>query len=162
MNLKNRCPDNSPGDTLIYTKRATLLRVPVVRRDKCALWVIRHKHTIVTASTVLYIVLQEQIIAQAQIFSPAQNAMKCIVNAANTGGGATFNSLFQQLPTLLFTAIEIVIFAYIIYSVVQAISASRQGEELTQVVQQPLITFIFMVIIVLFQSFLFGGGTTCA
>ena len=121
----------------------------------------KYRHQIVGVSTAAFIVIKAQV-AQAQIFSGATNAMKCIVTAANTGGGGgTTSALFQQLPSLIFTTIEVILFAYIVYSVVQAIAASRNGEELTQIVQQPLVTFMFLVVIVLFQAFLFGGGQTC-
>ena len=121
----------------------------------------KYKHSVVGISCAIFIVLKAQV-AQAQIFNGGINAMKCIVTAATSGGGGgTTSTLFANLPGLIFTTIEVVIFAYIVYSVVQAIAASRNGEELTQIVQQPLVTFMFMVVIVLFQTFLFGNGAAC-
>ena len=131
-------------------------------RKRCGQLARKFSQPIIGISTALYAVLQAQTVkAQTSggIFSGAQAAMKCIVTDASTGG--VTNALFQNLPAILFTSLTLVIFGYFIYTVVQSVSSYGRGEEVTHVVQQPLFTFVFVIIIFVFQSLMFGTGQGC-
>lgn len=116
--------------------------------------------SIVAVCSTLFAVFRPRIARADSIFSAAQNAMKCIITSAGAGGGAT-NALLQNLPVILFTSLQLVIFGYFIYTVVQSVSAYGRGEEVTHVVQQPLFTFVFIIIIFVFQSLMFGSSGGC-
>jgi hypothetical protein len=115
---------------------------------------LKYRQQIVAVSCTVFLILKSEIAQADSIFSGAQKAMKCIVTNASTGG--VTNALFQNLPSILFTSLTLVIFGYFIYTVVQSISSYGRGEEVTHVVQQPLFTFVFIIIIFVFQSLLFG------
>ncbi|GEM_PF-4636509 len=117
----------------------------------------RLKYKAAAVGSAIYIVVQDAVVARAQFFSGAQNAFTCIINAAS-GQSQGQSALFKQFPNLLFTGIEVIIFGIIIVAVINAASAYRQGEEITQVIQQPLVIFLCLAIIILFQTFLFGGA----
>jgi len=136
--------------------------IPHLSRKRCGQLARKFSQPIIGISTALYAVLQAQTVkAQTSggIFSGAQAAMKCIVTDASTGG--VTNALFQNLPAILFTSLTLVIFGYFIYTVVQSVSSYGRGEEVTHVVQQPLFTFVFVIIIFVFQSLMFGTGQGC-
>ena len=133
--------------------------VPNILRIKIGRFAHSNRQMIVALSSTLFIVLKAQIVRADSIFSGAQAAMKCIVTDASTGG--VTNALFQNLPAILFTSLELVIFGYFIYTVVQSVSSYGRGEEVTHVVQQPLFTFVFVIIIFVFQSLIFGAAGGC-
>lgn len=116
----------------------------------------KFKYKIVASGTTAFAIVNHPSPANAQLFKSAQSAMNCIVTSASKGN--TNGELFKQLPIIIFTALTLVIFGYFVYTVAQAISSYGRGEEVTHVVQQPLFTFIFVVIIYVFQSLMFGDG----
>jgi hypothetical protein len=91
------------------------------------------------------------------IFNPALKAMECIVSSATTGGGVT-NALLPKLPTLIFGAITLFIFAYILICLNQIFQAIRQGEEFTNLVIPFMSSFVGLLVIMIFQNLLFGSG----
>lgn len=117
-----------------------------IRRERIGKLVFKYRQSIVAVCSTLFAVFRPRIARADSIFSAAQNAMKCIITSAGAGGGAT-NALLQNLPVILFTSLQLVIFGYFIYTVVQSVSAYGRGEEVTHVVQQPLFTFVFIIII---------------
>lgn len=108
----------------------------------------------------LMLITKATLVHAESIFQPAQEAMKCIVTDASTGGVTT--AIFQNLPFILFTSLELIIFSYMIYTVIQAVSAYGQGQEVTHLVQQPVVTFSACILIFVFESVIFGGGGGCA
>ncbi|MBD2531915.1 hypothetical protein H6G97_20930 [Nostoc flagelliforme FACHB-838] len=116
----------------------------------------KYRQQIVATTCTLFTIFQSSSAKAQSIFSGAQSAMTCIVTSASQGG--VTNALFQALPSILFTSLTLVIFGYFIYTVVQSVSAYGRGEEVTHVVQQPLFTFVFVIIIFVFQSLLFGAN----
>lgn len=96
--------------------------------------------------------------ARANIFNSARQAMSCMISQASTGGGLTTSTVLSNLPAFLFTGLTIVLFGYFCFSVFQGVAAYGRGEEVSNVIQQPIFTFISVIIIVLFQSLLFGSG----
>jgi hypothetical protein len=95
--------------------------------------------------------------ARANIFAPALNAMNCIVTSASTGGGVS-NALLPKLPGLIFGAIALFIFAYILICLNQIFQAVRNGEEITNVVIPFMSSFVGLLVIMIFQNLLFGSG----
>lgn len=95
--------------------------------------------------------------ARANIFVNARNAMTCMITQASSGGGIS-TAVLNNLPGFLFTGLTIVLFGYFCFSVFQGVAAYGRGEEVSNVIQQPIFTFISVIIIVLFQSLLFGTG----
>ncbi len=147
-----KMPKNCNSSLCVSNARA---KVGQIARQYCFL--------LTAVGTTLFALIQPEI-ATAQtsggIFSGAQTAMKCIVTDASTGG--VTNALFNNLPSILFTSLTLVIFGYFIYTVVQSVSSYGRGEEVTHVVQQPLFTFVFVIIIFVFQSLMFGTGQGCS
>lgn len=117
----------------------------------------RHRQRIVSIFSSGFLITKAAIVRADSILKPAQDAMKCIVRDATSNGGVT-NAIFAQLPFILFTGLELIIFAYLIYTIVQAVSAYGQGQEVTHLVQQPVVTFLAICLIFVFQSVIFGSG----
>ncbi|MDJ0696938.1 hypothetical protein [Mastigocoleus sp. MO_188.B34] len=114
------------------------------------------KYQFVGSFTTAFAIVNHPSPANAQLFKSAQSAMKCIVDQAKTGN--TTGAIFTNLPVIIFTALTLVIFGYFLYTIATAISAYGNGQEVTHVIQQPLITFIFVVLIMVFQNLMFGSG----
>lgn len=115
---------------------------------------------LVSVTTTLLIGLQSRAARADSIFSNAQKAMECIITSASAGGAIT-NAVLTSLPMILFTALTIVLFGYFCFSVYQGVAAYGRGEEVSNVIQQPIFTFISVILIVVFQSLLFGNNTAC-
>ncbi len=115
----------------------------------------RFKYHFVVSGTTAFAIVNRPSPANAQLFDAAKKSMDCIVSSAKTG---TSNALLTNLPTIVFLALTLVIFGYFLYTVGTAISSYGKGEEITHVIQQPLFTFIFVVLIFVFQNLMFGTG----
>ncbi|WP_375491796.1 hypothetical protein [uncultured Nostoc sp.] len=116
---------------------------------------------LVSVATTLLIVLQSRAARADSIFSNAQKAMECIITSASAGGAIT-NAVLTSLPMILFTALTIVLFGYFCFSIYQGVAAYGRGEEVSNVIQQPIFTFISVILIVVFQSLLFGNNAACS
>jgi hypothetical protein len=116
---------------------------------------------LVSVATTLSIALQSKAARADSIFSNAQKAMECIITNASAGG-AISNAVLTSLPMILFTALTIVLFGYFCFSVYQGVAAYGRGEEVSNVIQQPIFTFISVILIVVFQSLLFGNNAACS
>lgn len=116
---------------------------------------------LVSVATTLSIALQSRAARADSIFSNAQKAMECIITNASAGG-AISNAVLTSLPMILFTALTIVLFGYFCFSVYQGVAAYGRGEEVSNVIQQPIFTFISVILIVVFQSLLFGNNAACS
>lgn len=90
------------------------------------------------------------------IFSAAHDAMTCIINSAGSGGAG--NAIITSLPTVIFTAIGLFLFAYFLGSTFQLVQAVRAGEEVSQLVIPILAAIIGVIVITIFQNVLFGTG----
>ncbi|MBD2438844.1 hypothetical protein H6G69_18830 [Nostoc sp. FACHB-110] len=111
---------------------------------------------LISSATTLLIVLESRPV-NAQLFNNARTAMTCMINSASSGSGIS-TGVLNSLPTILFTALTIVLFGYFCFSVFQGVAAYGRGEEVSNVIQQPIFTFISVILIVLFQNLLFGTG----
>jgi hypothetical protein len=116
---------------------------------------------LVSVATTLSIALQSTAARADSIFSNAQKAMECIITNASADG-AISNAVLTSLPMILFTALTIVLFGYFCFSVYQGVAAYGRGEEVSNVIQQPIFTFISVILIVVFQSLLFGNNAACS
>lgn len=116
---------------------------------------------LISVATTVLIGLQAKAARADSIFSNAQKAMECIITSASSGG-AISNAVLTSLPMILFTALTIVLFGYFCFSVYQGVAAYGRGEEVSNVIQQPIFTFISVILIVVFQSLLFGNNTACS
>jgi hypothetical protein len=116
---------------------------------------------LVAVTTTLLIGLQSRTARADSIFSNAQKAMECIITNASGGGGIS-NAILTKLPMILFTALTIVLFGYFCFSVYQGVAAYGRGEEVSNVIQLPIFTFISVILIVVFQSLLFGNNVACS
>lgn len=119
-----------------------------------------HRGQIVALASNVMLITKATLVRADSIFSPAQKAMTCIVTDASTDG--VVNAVFTNLPFILFTSMELIIFSYLVYTVLQAISAYGQGQEVTHLVQQPVVTFSAVILLFVFESVIFGGGGGCA
>lgn len=121
----------------------------------------KNRTWIVASGTSAYMVLKTTVYrANAQsIFKPAQDAMSCIVSQATTAGIS--NSILTNLPFILFTSLTLVFFGYFCYTLAQAIATYGQGQEVTHVIQQPLFTFICVILLLVGEAFFFGSSGGC-
>lgn len=119
-----------------------------------------HRGQIVALASNLMLITKATLVRADSIFSPAQKAMACIVTDASTAGAV--NAVLTNLPFILFTSMELIIFSYLVYTVVQAVSAYGQGQEVTHLVQQPVVTFSAVILLFVFEAVIFGGGGGCA
>lgn len=120
---------------------------------------LKYRNQILAVGTTLIVVMQGQRAEAVGLFGAAEAAMICMFQNGSTGG--TENALLQALPSVLFTALTIIIFVYFAITGIQVLKAFQGGEELTQVLQQPLIGFIVLLILYIFQNILFGASAIC-
>jgi hypothetical protein len=106
--------------------------------------------------TTLLVITSSPRAKAAGIFSSAQNAMTCIINSAGSGGAT--NTIITKLPTIIFTAVALFLFAYFLGSTFQLVQAVRAGEEVSQLVIPMLAAIIGVIVITVFQNILFGSG----
>ncbi|MBU7587004.1 MAG: hypothetical protein KAF91_29835 [Nostoc sp. TH1S01] len=116
---------------------------------------------LVSVATTLLIALQARAARADSIFSNAQKAMECVITSASSGSTIN-NAVLTSLPLILFTALTIVLFGYFCFSIYQGVAAYGRGEEVSNVIQQPIFTFISVILIVVFQSLLFGNNASCS
>lgn len=107
------------------------------------------------AFSTLLLTIKAQRVQANGIFSAAQKAMTCIINAS---GGGNSNAIISSLPSVIFTAISLFLFAYFVGSSFQLVQAVRAGEEVSQLVIPILAAIIGVIVITIFQNILFGSG----
>lgn len=87
------------------------------------------------------------------LFDPTQQALTCMF----ASGGATGNAVINSLPGVINAAITVMLFVYFIASGVKVANAIGDGQEITQVIQQPVGIFFIVLILFIAQSILFAG-----
>ncbi|MCC5618295.1 hypothetical protein LC605_25060 [Nostoc sp. CHAB 5836] len=115
----------------------------------------KYQHQIIAAGTTLIICGQTMPSFAFGLFAPTQVALTCMFASAGAAGNAVINAL----PGVLNAAITVVLFAYFIVSGVKVVSAIGDGQEITQMVQQPIGLFFVTLILYIGQSILFAGIT---
>lgn len=98
--------------------------------------------------------------AQGGLFGGAESAMDCVVQNAAGGSGIT-NALITELPGIIFSVITVIIFAYILVSLIKIFQAVQRGEEATTLIVPPLTVLAGLAVIGVVQSVLFGSSGGC-
>jgi len=87
------------------------------------------------------------------LFDPTQTALTCMFNSSGASGNAVINAL----PGVINAAITVMLFVYFVSSGVKVANAIGDGQEITQVIQQPVGIFFVTLILFIAQSILFAG-----
>ncbi|WP_341531437.1 hypothetical protein WKK05_37655 (plasmid) [Nostoc sp. UHCC 0302] len=119
-----------------------------------AQWIGKNFNSLVAVAAA-FSVLTQGTKARAGLFDPAEQAMRCMFNTSNG------NTLLQALPTVIFAALNLTLFIGLLTAAYQVFDGVQQGKELTQVAQMPLVGFVVLLILFIFQSILFTGNA-CA
>jgi hypothetical protein len=119
-----------------------------------ATWIRKNRHSLLAIGGA-YAVLTPGQKAYAGLFDPAEQAMRCMFNTSNG------NALLQALPTVIFAALNLVLFIGLLGAAYQVFDGVQQGKEMMQVAQMPLVGFAVLLILYIFQSILFTGNA-CA
>ena len=86
--------------------------------------------------------------------------MNCVITNAAGGSGIT-NALVTKLPSIIFSLITLIIFAYILVSAVKIFQAFQNGNEATTLIIPPLTVLAGVAVIGVVQSVLFGSSGGC-
>jgi hypothetical protein len=89
------------------------------------------------------------------LFDPAQIALTCMFGTAGAVGNASINAL----PAVINAAITVMLFVYFVASGVKVANALGDGQEVTQMVQQPIGIFFVTLVLFIAQNILFAGVT---
>lgn len=87
------------------------------------------------------------------LFDPMQQALSCMFSSS----GATGNAVINALPGVINAAVTVMLFIYFVASGVKVANAIGDGQEITQVIQQPVGIFFVTLILFIAQSILFAG-----
>ncbi|MBD2440558.1 hypothetical protein [Nostoc sp. FACHB-110] len=118
-------------------------------------WGRKYQHHLYATGTTL-IVSSQTFPAQAfGLFNPTQLALACMFKSS----GATGNTILSTLPGVINAAITVMLFVYFVASGVKVANAIGDGQEITQVIQQPVGIFFVTLILFIAQSILFSGVT---
>ena len=98
--------------------------------------------------------------AHGGLFGGAESAMNCVITNAAGGSGIT-NALITKLPGIIFSVITVIIFAYILVSLIKIFQAVQRGEEATTLIVPPLTVMAGVAMIGVVQSVLFGSSGGC-
>lgn len=116
-------------------------------------WGRKYQNYLYATGTTL-IVSSQALPAQAfGLFDPTQQALTCMFASS----GATGNAVINALPGVINAAITVMLFVYFISSGVKVVNAIGEGQEITQVIQQPVGLFFVVLVLFISQSILFSG-----
>lgn len=116
-------------------------------------WGRKYQNYLYATGTTL-IVSSQTLPAQAfGLFDPTQQALTCMFASS----GATGNAVINSLPAVINAAITVMLFVYFVASGVKVVNAIGEGQEITQVIQQPVGLFFVVLILFISQSILFSG-----
>lgn len=76
------------------------------------------------------------------------------------GTSAQGNAAINALPGVINAAITVMLFVYFVSSGVKVANALGEGQEVTQMVQQPIGIFFITLVLFIAQNILFDGVTT--
>ncbi|WP_242059416.1 MULTISPECIES: hypothetical protein [Nostoc] len=95
------------------------------------------------------------------LFDSAQVAMTCMFGGAGgIGGGAAGGAAaIQALPAVINATITVLLFVYFVASGLKVANGIGEGQEVTQMVQQPVGVFFIILVLWIAQSILFNGVT---
>ncbi|MBW4558731.1 MAG: hypothetical protein KME59_22940 [Trichormus sp. ATA11-4-KO1] len=117
----------------------------------------KYQHQIYAVGTTLIISGQTMMPAHAfGLFDPAQQALTCMFGTTGALGNAAINAL----PGVINAAITVMLFIYFVASGVKVANALGEGQEVTQMVQQPVGIFFVTLVLFIAQNILFAGITS--
>jgi hypothetical protein len=118
-------------------------------------WGRKYQHHIYAAGTTV-IISGQAIPAHAfGLFDPTQIALTCMFGGAAAQG----NALMNALPAVINAAITVMLFVYFVASGVKVANAIGDGQEITQVIQQPVGIFFITLVLFIAQQILFADIT---
>ncbi|MCC5640012.1 hypothetical protein LC593_30125 [Nostoc sp. CHAB 5844] len=118
-------------------------------------WGRKYQQQLYAVGTTLIVTTQAMPAQAFGLFNPTQIALTCMFNSA----GATGNAIVNALPGVINAAITVLLFIYFVSSGVKVANAIGDGQEITQVIQQPVGIFFVVLILFIVQSVLFAGVT---
>ena len=134
---------------------------PTVRRTQSqvlakALGRLGHKYQYhIYAAGTAFIISSQAMPAQAfGLFNPAQIAMTCMFGGTSSG---VTNAAISALPGVINAAITVMLFIYFVSSGVKVANALGEGQEVTQMVQQPVGIFFITLVLFIAQNILFAN-----
>ncbi|MDZ8066910.1 MAG: hypothetical protein RMY64_15020 [Nostoc sp. DedQUE08] len=116
---------------------------------------LRYQYQIYTVGTTLIVASQTRPAQAFGLFNPAQIAMTCMFGGASAQG----NALINGLPGVINAAITVMLFIYFVSSGVKVANALGDGQEVTQMVQQPVGIFFITLVLFIAQNILFANVT---
>ncbi|AVH63950.1 hypothetical protein NPM_2224 [Nostoc sp. 'Peltigera membranacea cyanobiont' N6] len=121
----------------------------------------KYQHHINAAGTATIIVMQSMPSYGWGLFDSAQVAMTCMFGGAGgiTGGAAAAATSIKALPAVINATITVLLFVYFVASGLKVANGIGDGQEVTQMVQQPIGVFFVILVLWIAQSILFSGVT---
>ncbi|MEA5566631.1 hypothetical protein [Anabaena sp. UHCC 0399] len=116
----------------------------------------KYQHQIYATGTTVIIGLQAMPANAFGLFSPAQVALTCMFGGTSAGTG---NPAIAALPGVINAAITVMLFVYFVASGVKVANSLGEGQEVTQMVQQPIGIFFITLVLFIAQNILFNGVT---
>ncbi|WP_414541670.1 hypothetical protein [Nostoc sp. CCY0012] len=115
----------------------------------------KYQHHIYAVGTTLIIASQIMPAQAFGLFDPTQQALTCMFGTTGALGNAAINAL----PGVINAAITVMLFIYFVASGVKVANALGDGQEVTQMVQQPVGIFFITLVLFIAQNILFAGIT---
>lgn len=115
----------------------------------------KYRHQIYAVGTTMIVASQTMPAQAFGLFNPAQIAMTCMFGGASAQG----NALINGLPGVINAAITVMLFIYFVSSGVKVANALGDGQEVTQMVQQPVGIFFITLVLFIAQNILFANVT---
>ncbi|HYW21295.1 MAG TPA: hypothetical protein VE956_18740 [Nodularia sp. (in: cyanobacteria)] len=121
----------------------------------------KYQHHIYAAGTATIIVMQSMPSYGWGLFDSAQVAMTCMFGGAGGigGGGGAAATAITALPSVINATITVLLFVYFVASGLKVANGIGEGQEVTQMVQQPVGVFFIILVLWIAQSILFNGVT---
>jgi len=120
----------------------------------------KYQHHIYAAGTATIIVMQSMPSYGWGLFDSAQVAMTCMFGGAGgIGAGGASTAAIQALPAVINATITVLLFVYFVASGLKVANGIGDGQEVTQMVQQPIGVFFVILVLWIAQSILFNGVT---
>jgi hypothetical protein len=123
----------------------------------------KYQHHIYAAGTATIIVMQTMPSYGWGLFDSAQVAMTCMFGGAGglggAGGAAAATAAIKALPAVINATITVLLFVYFVASGLKVANGIGEGQEVTQMVQQPVGVFFIILVLWIAQSILFNGVT---
>jgi hypothetical protein len=116
----------------------------------------KYQHQIYAAGTTLIIGLQTMPAHAFGLFNPTQIALTCMFGGTSTSSSSP---ALAALPGVINAAITVILFVYFVASGVKVAGALGEGQEVTQLVQQPIGIFFITLVLFIAQNILFNGVT---